>query len=221
MIDFKWPTLVVAGEPIPAALAENILIRCDPLDLDAKDQGWREAAHRAVTGLSHPYTLPEPEDRILAVLAASKARERLGLLNLHYLGTHRIARPEPGCAGSWLDWDGTLGARTYAIGKSPSVADITDDWQQVATKFPELTLRAQLISYDYDTTSTRAPERVWGTWSVTGGQMEFDPQQRAPLDPPQATWSPAAEPLDLARLHAITARVLAATDPAPAKEHES
>lgn len=230
MYDWKWPTLLVQGPALTREQAEQVLVRCDGLHLDpslrewdaSQERQWREAAHRILTGTTHPWTPAEPDDRVRAVLAQLEAAERRGLLQPCYLYTNRIASPAKGSARSWLDWDGTLGARAHTIGKWPGEDEITEEWSAIAAAFEFLTLDAQLLSFG------NAPEEqgnpsLWGTWHLEAGAVVFDPGPTPLLDPPQVPPVFGGAPLDLAELAAISDRVLgplaASSEPATDDAH--
>lgn len=46
----------------------------------------------------------------------------------------------------WCDWDGTIFANSFNVGKWPTVEEVEKDWQAIAAAFPFLDLRSQLLN---------------------------------------------------------------------------
>lgn len=220
MYDDKWPRLTVTGTPVTREQAERILILTDQLDLGCNDKTWQNAAHRILTGHDNPWSGREVDERLALLRAQTQARHRHGFLHLSYLGNNRIASAAKGSTGAWCDWDGTIGARPYNIGKWPGQNEITDDWQEIARAFPFLNLRAQLVSFGHDHAyKSDGTHRAWGTWAVADGAAVFDENATEPLEcPDPAPWAMGQQHLGLDELAAIVARVRAATPERPASE---
>lgn len=208
MYDDKWPQLTVVGPPVTPEQAEQILIRTDGLMLACNDRAWQAEAHRIITGTEDPWMLPTVDERLAALRAEYEAKQRLGILTLAYLDQERVVNSAKGSACGWCDWDGTIGARPYNIGKWPSEGEITSDWEQITEAFPFLRLRSQVTSFS----DASDPPRVWGTWTVRDGTVSFDEDATEPLELGEvAPWAPGQQPLPLERLAEIVDRVRAVT----------
>lgn len=136
----KWPLLLVKGEPVTEQQANEILVRTiSPWGLSVNDQDWNRTTGR-ILGItvdkhgSHDYQ------------STKAVSERLGVLDLEYLYTSRIASAWIGGPKGWCDWDGRIGCNNYNIGKWPSEESVTDDWATIAAAFPYLVLTAQLVT---------------------------------------------------------------------------
>ncbi|WP_106239822.1 hypothetical protein [Nonomuraea fuscirosea] len=123
MIDLtKWPRLLVVGEPVTREQASEILVRTDDWFLSTNDRAWKAA----VEGLAAEYGMPaEPpfsadiETKKSAWAGKREWRQRVGVLQLEYLGNARIASPWIGGPKGWCDWDGRIGCGNYNVGKYP------------------------------------------------------------------------------------------------------
>ena len=166
----KWPRLLVVGENVTREQANEILIRTDNWSPCTNDKAWETA----VCALGDEYGMPvnapwrlkpgEYSERWREIEARRQAsRERLGILELHYLGNARIASSWFGGPHGWCDWDGNIGCSNYNIGKWPSVEEVTEDWTAIAEAFPYLSLHAQLVTDEGE-------GEVAATWAVREGK---------------------------------------------------
>jgi len=152
----KWPRLIVAGQPVTEAQADEILIRtCVLYYLHCNDHDWDHIVARIVfkdeRAAEHDFPFQRMRDRV----------EELGVLNLAYLETYRISSSWIGGPRGWCDWDGRIGS-VYNVGKWPSVEEIGDEWSQIAAAFPYLDLTAQLVSGE-------GIGQLCGQWRVKDG----------------------------------------------------
>jgi hypothetical protein len=185
--DDKWPRLVVVGADIPTALAEQVIVRTDGGYLHCNDLEW-EAAARKIMGL-YDFMDDRDESRLDergyirdGLDRERESREALGMLDLQYLDNSMIAGAWlGGGTRGWCDWSGKIGCANFNIGKWPSDEDVTKDWKRIARAFPFLDLRSQVVSMCDDDLFTG---RVWGTWTVRGGVVRFNDQERTLLDIP-------------------------------------
>lgn len=75
-----------------------------------------------------------------------KAKAAVGQLDLQYLYNSRILSSWIGGPHGWCDWNGYIRCSNYNIEKHPSVEEICKEWQVIATAFPYLNLKSQLIT---------------------------------------------------------------------------
>jgi hypothetical protein len=163
----KWPRLLVEGEPVTEQQANEILIRTNSWFLSSNDRAWEELVYE-LAGIERTGQFGYPDRESLAAF-----RERAKVLDLSYLDNERIVSSWIGGPKGWCDWDGTIGATNYNIGKWPALEHVTGDWQAIAAAFPYLSLRAQLAPDE-----GQAPAVV--EWRVQAGRVhlmmaDFDP----------------------------------------------
>lgn len=147
----KWPGLVVSGEPISPDDAAEILIRTDgsPLvySMSCNDRRWCRMLGAALGLEPEDYGDP-PEVRQRRWKERDDMRAALGCLNLSYLSNHQIASSWIGGPHGWCSWDGSIGCSTFNIGKWPSVGDVLEEWGEIASAFPALTLTCHLLDQE-------------------------------------------------------------------------
>jgi len=190
--DDKWPRLVVDGKDVTRDQAEQIIIRTNGGYLHCNDQEWEKAA-REILGIFDPFVELDDGRRDERGYLSSlfdrqdRSMDELGMLRLHYLDNSRIATSYIGGSHGWCDWDGRIGCADYNIGKWPSCDEITEDWKAIAQTFPFLDLRCQVVSMLYDGDYNEYPitmGRVWGTWTVANGEVQFDRDMTAFMGEP-------------------------------------
>jgi hypothetical protein len=162
----KWPRLIVTGEPVTREQANEILVCTNSWDFCTNDQEWERQILSMAGEFGRPVRPEHGADFSLFREYYERCRdweERLGVLNLHYLGNARIASSWIGGPHGWCDWDGRIGCSNYNIGKWPDQVTVTEDLQQIAAAFPYLTMHVQLIGDEGD-------GGVLDTWAVRGGQ---------------------------------------------------
>lgn len=152
----KWPALVVIGESVTKEQAMEILIRTDSLYFGCNDKEWEEELNFIVFGFKTRNIddklkekhgiLPKDGYRPEFYEIKESYQNRYAPIQLQYLNNHRIASSWIGGAHGWCSWDGTIGCSNYNIGKWPSVQEVYEDWVCIASEFPFLDLRCQLMN---------------------------------------------------------------------------
>jgi hypothetical protein len=178
----KWPRLVVCGESVTPAQAEQIIVRTNGPYLHCNDRQWERDARRIMglfSAIDEMDTSRRDETGYLRHLFEKEHEsfDAIGMLRLQYLTNQRIASAYiGGGTHGWCNWDGTIQSADYNIGKWPTVGEVTDDWKQIARAFPFLNLKSQVVSMIYggDVEMPLEMGRVWGTWTVQDGEVEFD-----------------------------------------------
>lgn len=155
----KWPRLLVAGDPITEAQANEIILRTTPSYLSSNDRPWL-AQVCGILGLKQGKYGEVSWDSL------DHWRAMIGALDVSYLRNERIMSSWVGGPHGWCDWDGTIGCDTYNIGKWPHAHDVDTEWRLIAAAWPFLTLRCQLVP-DEGEAMTPAVE-----WRVSGGRVE-------------------------------------------------
>jgi hypothetical protein len=166
----KWPRLIVVGQPVTEAQADEILIRtCVLYYLHSNDHDWDHIVARIVfkneRAAETDFPFQQVRDRV----------EELRVLNLEYLETYRISSSWIGGPRGWCDWDGRIGT-VHNIGKWPSVEEVGSEWSQIAAAFPYLDLTAQLVSNE-------GTGELCGQWRVKDGVAAAE-APGVPLVPP-------------------------------------
>lgn len=156
----KWPRLLVMGDPVTEAQANEIIIRTTPFYLFTNDRTWL-ATVCTVLGLE--------QSRVGAVHWESLRawRESIAGLDLAYLYNERIMSSWVGGPHGWCDWDGTISCDTYNIGKWPTAAEVDAEWRLIAATWPFLTLRCQLVPNEGETLEPAVE------WRISGGDVEL------------------------------------------------
>ena len=168
----KWPRLLVVGEPVTEQQANDILVRTfDWSWFHTNDRIWKAFIERlAADILGRPIEPPageqSSESRSTYWDGVRAWQERMGILDLHYLGNDMIASSWLGGPQGWCDWDGTIGCANYNIGKWPSTDAVTEDLTSIATAWPFLTMRVQLLSDE-------GTGQLLNTWTVSDGHAEL------------------------------------------------
>lgn len=137
----KWPGLLVAGKKVRPRQAAQIIIRTLSPYLGCNDRLWNQMV-RTVLGFPVHESGPFPASFFAEETEAAKA---LGVLDLPYLYNSRIMSSWIGGPKGWVDWDGTVFANHYNIGKWPTVEEVRREWRDIAGAFPFLDLTAQLL----------------------------------------------------------------------------
>lgn len=174
-ISVKWPAPIVVGHSVTPDQAAEIIVRTTgwPLMTNA-----RRACRRlnAIAGFRAPdYAAEGPETDLWE--ANAKANQDLRLLSVDYLRNWRVATASVHGPHGWCDWDGTIGCRSYNIGKWPSVEEVTAEWAEVAAAFPFLALCAQVLSGEAYGDEENGSLRPTAEWVVADGAVRC----RAPV----------------------------------------
>jgi hypothetical protein len=191
----KWPTIVVAGEPVTTRQAQHILIRCRSWMMEySNTPGWIKSVHQlARDEIGYPIE-PDARDDVYGgdhdAFFADWARrwrpeydawcERYGVLGW-------ISADKLECdliASTYHSWcwpDGMI-AGQFGIGKEPGEEEIREDWEAIAAQFPWLTLTAHLVpeglstyteAYQYQIADGRV-EMTYGPCEVLQHPEGFD-----------------------------------------------
>lgn len=144
----KWSRLLVVGEDITPEQASVVIMRTTGWKLlSSNDHEWQRDV-RSCLGLppedwwlNHPASVREQFERRIEEFQ----REIGVLLGLDYLQNHRIMSSWIGGPHGWCDWDGTIGAANYNIGKWPGIEEFYAEWKILAQALPFLTMTAQLV----------------------------------------------------------------------------
>jgi hypothetical protein len=171
VIQTKWPRLIVVGQPVSEAQADEILIRTNGWwYLFSNDKQWERQVYAVAEEFGYPRDVAG--DDLRGPRAVQEWMDRLGMLSLNYLTNSRIVSSYIGGPHGWCDWDGQVGSVGYNIGKWPSDEEVTEDWEAIAAAFPFLDLTAQCIEDEGE----GAPA---AQWRMSGGRVDYDP---APSD---------------------------------------
>lgn len=162
----KWPLLLVRGEPITEAQANEVLIRTNFWGGGTNDRDF-ERDVLALAGIeAGEYRWPTYD----SVKAFNRRHDVLELL---YLYNSRIYSSYIGGPHGWCNWDGTIGCANYNIGKWPSVEEVTQDWEKIAEAFPFLNLVAQLVPDEGEAKQAAVGFMIWnGKVSVAEGPAD-------------------------------------------------
>lgn len=187
MITTKWPRLLVVGAPVTPEQADEILIRTTNWEwISTNDRQWEATIERAAAEVSgRPREVFAGADgsaeRIESIHARYDAikqwRQRMGVLDLGYLGNCRVASSWIGGPKGWCDWDGRIGCDSYNIGKWPSDDEVTSDWQAIAEAFPYLELTAQCVEEE-------GAGALAAEWRVRSGTVDYNPSPTEPITAP-------------------------------------
>lgn len=176
----KWPRLIVVGDPVTREQANDILIRTNQWAFfSTNDTGWEHAVEAAAAECLGRPIEPNPapdvdSERRIAMMRAHWQRlrdwrERVGVLNLHYLENAQVMSSWMGGPHGWCDWDGRIGCSNYNIGKWPSKDDITEDLTAIAAAWPFLRMHVQVVANEGE-------GDLLATWAVQDGKA-------APVEP--------------------------------------
>ncbi len=180
----KWPRLLVVGDPVTEAQADEILIRTNEWRTPfSNDKNWLATVENIAAEFGRPR---EPQrtgnhDTYMAELREHWPQmqawhDRLGILELAYLGNDRIMSAWIGGPKGWCDWDGTIGCSVFNIGKWPSDDEVTADWQTIAAAFPFLRLTAQCVDEEGE-------GRLAAEWRVEAGRVTYVDEPSEPISP--------------------------------------
>jgi hypothetical protein len=151
----KWPALVVVGNSVTEEQAMEILIRTDSFYFGCNDPEWEEELHNIVYGvrsrdienqLKEKYGFDKEKYSPEFWTLKESFQQRYAPIELCYLTNSRIASSWIGGPHGWCSWNGKIGCSNYNIGKWPSVEEVHNDWVAIASEFPFLDLRCQLMN---------------------------------------------------------------------------
>lgn len=133
----KWPRLLIVGEDVAPDQAAEINIRTHVSYWMSNDRA-RTNEYRVAAGKS-----ADDQDGYVSDEAYG---DRYHLLDLGFLGTNAIMSSWIGGPHSWCSWAGHIFSNTTNIGKWPDIGSVEHDWELIATAFPYLDLRCQLLA---------------------------------------------------------------------------
>jgi hypothetical protein len=155
----KWLRLLVTGHSVGRELGEEIILATtQPEMLQTNDKVWMRLVARTLECETDEYGYITYE-------SGAAFRERVGGLELTYLGNSQIASNALIGPHGWIDWDGKIGCGSYNLGKYPDLDLITEDLGKIAERFPDLQLWVQTLESEGD-----GP--VCGEWKVSRGYVE-------------------------------------------------
>jgi hypothetical protein len=161
----KWPGLLVKGEKITEEQAAEIILRtsgwisCNDNDFtnavncliyDVQDDGkpayYDKVNHLIREKIGVEKDSPGTWEKIWEY--KEKRDNEIGILDLGYLGNHQICSSWIGGPHGWCNWDGTISACNYNVGKWPTIEEVYNEWKLIAKTFPFLDLRCQLLNHE-------------------------------------------------------------------------
>lgn len=141
----KWPGLLVVGEKISEEQAADILLKTQSwysLEYDISKDSLLYKELKKIYVSSFP-----EEDRISDIpMNFDIIEQKIQPLELNYLSNDRISSSWIGGLHGWCDWDGNIFCNNYNIGKWPSIEYIEDELVLVASSFPFLNFKLQVLS---------------------------------------------------------------------------
>jgi hypothetical protein len=188
----KWPRLLVRGTPVTDRQAAEIIIRTDMIwnFISTNHHYWERVIRAEQARLGYPGEFKMARkpgggtpDGYWEKFQEHEQRKRQwhldhGILDLQYLSNERICSCWIGGPHGWVSWNGFIGCSTYNVGKWPEVREVTEEWTDIATAFPFLDLRAQLVPDEGEA------EQAAVTWSVKDGRVTCLEEPSRPLTTP-------------------------------------
>jgi hypothetical protein len=164
----KWPGLLVTGKSVTRGQAAEIILRTtDMYFVDSlNDEEWRGIVRRAlgIEDVEDPYNTTSRRpfaDRRKAM------KDFRVVPDVEFLHNHRIASSWIGGVHGWCNWDGTIHASNYNIGKWPSLVSVEGDLKEIAKAFPFLDMKVQLLTGEICEEGTK----VAVGYTVRGGKV--------------------------------------------------
>lgn len=138
IIPNKWPALLVQGKKVTKEQAIEINFRTCGGYLSTNDENFlTQLAECFGVGLKgYGYFDYEELD------------EKLHLVELEYLSNQNICSSWVGGVHGWCNWEGNIFSNNSNIGKWPSFEEVETDWKNIATAFPFLDIRCQLLNHE-------------------------------------------------------------------------
>jgi hypothetical protein len=138
----KWPGIVVVGDSVTPEQAEEIIVRTSGGDLFTNDKEWQHALEEAIG-----FPKPSLSIKDFPYEGFTQFYRKYGILTeLEYLTNARIASNWIGGMKGWVNWNGRIFCNNYNIGKWPSVSEVFEEWDRIASTFPYLKLKCWLLS---------------------------------------------------------------------------
>lgn len=136
----KWPGLLVTGENITPAQAEQVILRTEQW-YGSNEHAWDNYLKDELTARGFKVDTYGERRYVSPLQNVDK-----GCVPLGYLYNAQISSSWVGGAHGWCDWSGKIFSNNYNIGKWPSVLEVLNEWKEIARAFPFLDLTAQLLS---------------------------------------------------------------------------
>jgi hypothetical protein len=168
----KWPRLLVVGDPVTKEQAAEIILRTTSY-LGTNDREWAKKVSKILGVKLDRIGYPELEPFCA----------KYNVLDMEYLGNHQIASSWIGGPHGWVNWEGEVGCDTFNLGKWPSFDAVLGEWQVIASAWPFLSLRAQLVP-DEGEALEAAVEFV-----VKGGEVTHHKPEALLKRPRDAQWT--------------------------------
>ncbi len=146
----KWPAMTVLGKTITPDEAAQVILRTNNWYDTTNDRSYKQSVYQLV-GLKPNICGGVCEDSLDELRRAWKS------LDLQYLSNHRIMSCWLGGVHGWCHWSGAIRSNNYNIGKWPSVAEVAQEWKDIAQAFPFLDLTCQLWSAEVGDTVPPVP----------------------------------------------------------------
>ena len=161
----KWPGLLVVGEKITPSQAQEILIRTNGFPVFGNDREFEKLVNQVMYGEYVPHhelyevmgAKSNQPDAFSKYNSLNKYHEELNLLTLNYLSNHRVLSAWVGGPYGWCDWEGHIYSSSFNIGKYPEVEEVFNDWVDIATAFPFLNLKCQILNDEIGSKSEEIP----------------------------------------------------------------
>lgn len=151
----KWPALIVVGKPVTEQQAMVINVMTDRFSFCSNDREFEKQIHKLIYDIDESWSdlteaLKEKHNIDFNGVwdLQEKIRSKYGSLELDYMSNSRIVSSWIGGPHGWCNWDGTIGANNYNIGKYPSVQDVYEDCVKIAEAFPFLEMKVQLLDQE-------------------------------------------------------------------------
>jgi hypothetical protein len=161
----KWPGLLVKGEKVTEEQAAEIILRTSGR-ISCNDHGFSNAVQCLIYDVQNNDE-PDYYDKVNGLIREKLGLEKdspevwnkiweyrsnreseIGILETSDLGNRRICSSWIGGTHGWCDWDGTISACNYNIGKWPDIESVYDEWVEIAKAFPFLDLKCQLLNHE-------------------------------------------------------------------------
>lgn len=140
----KWPACIVIGDSVTMDQAAEIILRTSGLYFSSNDKSWDRQCYELIGA-----TYDDDDSWHPSFASTDQAREKLGILDLSYMHTDRIASSYMGGPNGWINWNGHIHQTNKNIGKWPDHEDVLEDWKIIAATFPYLNLKCQLFDGEY------------------------------------------------------------------------
>jgi hypothetical protein len=162
----KWPGLLVKGEKVTEEQAAEIILRTSGGYISCNDHGFSNSVQCLIYDVQNNEE-PDYYDKVNGLIREKLGLEKdspeawskiweyrdnrnseIGILETVYLNNDQICSSWIGGPHGWCNWDGTISACNYNIGKWPDVESVYNEWVEIAKAFPFLDLKCQLLNHE-------------------------------------------------------------------------